>query len=205
MDQETKDFGITRESCTDKEFGIETEEPYDIEDKISWYKDATRYEPTEYSRLHEIFDYVNPKQDDIFLDLGSGKGRVVFFVSMRKLRRVVGVELRKKLFDAAERNSAAFKFNKTPIEFINDDVINYRIKNESLLFLFNPFGEKSFVRVIDNIKYSLIENPRQIRIIYCNPVFQKLLHDQEWLILEKHLKEANCMIWQNKFLREKGQ
>jgi 16S rRNA G966 N2-methylase RsmD len=205
MDQETKAFDITRESCMDEEFGIETEEPYGIENTVGWYKDASRYEPTKYRMLQEIFDYVNPKQDDIFLDLGSGKGRVVFFVSVRKLRRVVGVELRKELFDAAKRNSAAFTFNKTPIEFINDDVVNYRIKDESLFFLFHPFGEKTFAKVIDNIKDSLNENPRQIRIIYCNPVYQKFLNDREWLILEKNLKEADCMIWQNRFLEKKGQ
>ena len=50
MDQETGVFGIAGESCTDEEFGIETEEHYDIEDKISWYKDASRYEPTEYTK-----------------------------------------------------------------------------------------------------------------------------------------------------------
>lgn len=190
---------IVKEHRFEKKANIKTDEIYFFKDNFSLYKDGLIYQPTPYCLLEKIIDYLKPKPEDIFVDFGCGKGRAVFFVALQKLRKVIGIELNKELIDIAHRNLINFKLNKTAIEFINDDVANFRVKEETIFFMFNPFGCQTLQRVLDNIKNSLLDNPRQIRIVYCVPTHRFLLDNEGWLVLEGKINSGRCLIWNNKF------
>ncbi len=191
-------LAIIREHRLEKKFNVETYEPCDLKEKSGLYKDGQVYVPTPFLLLQRIMDYVKPGGEDIFLDFGCGKGRVVFFASMWKLKKVIGVELNQERFEAAQRNLAHFKLNKTPIELVNADAVHYRVKDETIFFLFDPFGRETLRKVIQSIGDSLRENARPVRIIYYHPVYQEILDDQGWLMLEKDMKKENCMIWRSR-------
>ena len=46
-------------------------------------------------------NYLKLDANDVFVDLGCGKGRAVFLAAAQKLKKVIGVELRKELADIA--------------------------------------------------------------------------------------------------------
>lgn len=191
---------IFKERYFERKLNISTGEPYFVKDRFGLYKIDQSYCPAPYHLLEKIIDYLKLKPEDIFIDLGCGKGRVVFFVAQKKLRKVIGVELNKKFIDIANKNLATFTFDRTAIQFVNEDAAKFRIKDENIFFMFNPFGCKTIRSVIDNIKNSLIDNPRQIRIVYLHPWCRSLLDDQNWLILKKSMFEGQGLIWHNKFL-----
>jgi SAM-dependent methyltransferase len=193
-----RSFDTVREHCQDKKFEIETEGRYLFEDELSLYSDAVVYVPTPFSRLKTIIEYIQLKPEDIFLDFGCGKGRVILYVSMHRLKKVVGIELNPELFAMAKNNLEHFKFKKTPVELVHGDAVNYSIKDENIFFFFDPFGRKTFQRVIENIRNSLTENPRAVRIVYYGPQYQNFLNEQSWLVLEKHMKKEDCMVWRSR-------
>lgn len=192
-------FEIIKEHYFEKRLNIKTSEHYFFEDSFSLYKDGIAYQPTPYFIIEKIIDYLKPTPNDIFIDLGCGKGRVVFLVALQKLKKVIGVELNKELIDIAQRNLVNFTHNKTAIEFINNDVANFKVKDETIFFMFNSFGCKTLQSVLNNIKDSLLDNPRQIQIVYFGPTHQSLLDNEDWLTLERRIDNCGCRIWHNKF------
>jgi predicted RNA methylase len=47
--------------------------------------------------------------DFVFIDVGSGKGRVLLAAAQYKFKRVLGVELTQELHEHAQRNIVAFR------------------------------------------------------------------------------------------------
>ncbi len=171
---------------------------YMVEEDIGLYEDAHSYTACLYGRLERMVDYLKLTPNDVFVDLGCGEGRAVFFIATYKIKKAVGVELDRHLFDIAQKNLERLRIKRTPIELFNIDAINFDAKEATIFCLCNPFGYKTFKRVMDNIKESLITNPRSIRILYYGPEFKDLLNDQEWLFQEGKIKEEDCLVWRNK-------
>ena len=193
-----KTFEIIREHKLEKEFNTETAEPYFFLDGFSTLGDGASYSASSYGILKKIINYLNIKPEDVFIDLGCGKGRVVFFFSRQKLKKSIGVDSNQELIDIAKKNLANFKLNNSPIEFLNSDAANLQFKEETIFFMFNPFGAKTMRAVLRNIEDSLAINPRSIHIIYYIPAHKHILNDQDWLVLEKNIDKGNCLIWRNK-------
>ncbi|MFH1354607.1 MAG: hypothetical protein ABIH19_00450, partial [Candidatus Omnitrophota bacterium] len=72
----------------DKMLGIETAGYYTAIEDISYNKDMVAYSPSPYGRLEKMITYLKLTPDDVFVDLGCGKGRVVFFVALKRLKKV---------------------------------------------------------------------------------------------------------------------
>ena len=109
---------------------------------------------------------------DVFLDIGSGKGRIVWQAARHPFRRVIGVEISPELNEVArgniERNRDRLVCDE--IEFATADAASYRIPDDvTFIYLYNPFKGELFRRVLGNITESLDRNPRDLTLIYANP------------------------------------
>jgi SAM-dependent methyltransferase len=107
-----------------------------------WY-DLMWYEPTPPAVFEAALDAVPaPPEALTFVDLGSGKGRVVLLASTRPFRAVIGVEHRPALHAVAERNAAAFAPHaRCPIHLLLGDAAEQPLPDAPLLlWLFNPFA-----------------------------------------------------------------
>lgn len=182
----------------DKKMGIETEGNFTSKDDFNLYKDGERYFPTFYGRLQRMVDYLRLGEKDVFVDIGCGKGRVVFFVALQKLNKVIGLEVDKDLIDIGRKNLKNLKLSNSPIELIHADATNFDLREGTVFFMFNPFGIKTLEKVINNIKESLTVNPRKIRIVYYAPAYYSLLDSQNWLIREGEIENKNCLVWRNR-------
>ena len=66
-----------------------------------------KYSATEYSGFKRAMKHLDIQKDkDVFLDLGSGKGRVLIMAAKYPFAKVIGVEISKDLNSIAERNIA---------------------------------------------------------------------------------------------------
>ena len=131
------------------------------------------YKPTGWLTLKKILPPEEVTADDVFLDLGSGKGRAVFLAAQYPFGRVIGVELSPELHEVAEKNLRRYdgRFDGTQIELVNADALEYEFPPEvTVLFLFNPFNGSVFAGALANVLRSLDEHPRPLRVIYVNPV-----------------------------------
>jgi hypothetical protein len=122
-------------------------------------------------------DRVLPRElrDFVFVDLGSGKGRVLVYASARPFRRIVGVEFAGELHEIAAANVDTGRHPRrrcADIEVVHRDAVAFDIPDEPcVFFLFNPFERYVLDQVVDNIRASHERNPRPMYVVYHNPVY----------------------------------
>jgi SAM-dependent methyltransferase len=102
-----------------------------------------------------------------FIDMGSGKGRVLILAAERGFRRVMGVEFAEELHEAALVNAEAVRRRGLEIEPVLGDAAGFEFPLEPLIVHFNnPFSERVMHQVIDNISRSYNAVRRPIGIVY---------------------------------------
>lgn len=110
-----------------------------------------------------------------FVDLGSGKGRVVIRAAMRRFKQVEGVELSPKMHRVAVENVDRARANvahalPSPVVVRNEDALEYDLPQTPLvLFFFNAFERVVLIKFVEKLKQSLRDNPRECYFIYVNP------------------------------------
>jgi hypothetical protein len=121
----------------------------------------------------------NPS-DYTFVDLGSGKGRIMFLAAEYPFRRIQGVEFAIELHQAAQINIQRYRYFRRhcpQIESLNMDAADYDLPNDNLvLHLFNPFGSAVLEKVLANLAASLRQHPRHVIVIMLFPEFASVLH-----------------------------
>ena len=144
-------------------------------------EDAHGYYPTEYNVLARIFKDHSIGADDAAFDFGCGKGAMLTMLYQFGFRRLGGVEYTSKVYEQLIRNmellSLPYKNNdcvsdKEGIYLYRDDAANMGSKLDSFNWfcLFNPFGMSKTNEVIDEIISSLERTPREIHILYAEPM-----------------------------------
>jgi hypothetical protein len=132
------------------------------------------YYPISYRDLRRIMRRFEMRPgEDVFIDFGSGMGRVPIFMAMYPFRKVIGVELSGELHAIALANleRARPRLVCTNVEFVQTDARAYTIPDDaSLIYFFMPFGLDVLRDVIGNVIESGRRAPRSIQILYCYPV-----------------------------------
>jgi hypothetical protein len=111
--------------------------------------------------------------DDVFIDIGSGMGRVVFQAAGYPFKRVIGVELSEELNRVARANieNNRDRLFCRDVELVTADATDYRLPDDvTVAYFANPFTGDIFRTVIEQLLESLDRRPRRLRLIYRNPV-----------------------------------
>src|SRR4051812_12995957 len=149
--------------------GVETAMVVRLNDVGLGGPDRVDYEPSPWLVLGRVLPRESVGENDVFIDVGCGKGRVVLQAAMYPFRRVVGVELSPELHATAERNVARSMARLTcrNIELVQADVLDYEFPDDvTIAYFFNPFEGEVFGAVVEKLVASLRRNPRSLRIIY---------------------------------------
>ena len=117
-------------------------------------RDGHMYAPVRTANAHAalrdlpISDY----SQYTFVDMGSGKGRMLFVAAEYPFRKVIGVEFANELHDEAVANIRRYKHAKRrcgDIESVHADAAEFEFPNENLvIYLFNPFGPEVMGRML---------------------------------------------------------
>jgi SAM-dependent methyltransferase len=109
-----------------------------------------------------------------FIDIGSGKGRMLLLAAELPFRRVIGIEFASDLHALAQQNVKTYRNSNQAcfqIEPVHIDATQYEFPLEPLLiYLFYPFDQSVMEPVIQNLDRSLAECPRDVILVYHNPV-----------------------------------
>jgi len=163
----------------ERRYGVTTAEERSLEQLNFAEGDRRRYVPARLTRLRRILRRNEVGPDDVFIDLGSGMGRVVLQAAMMyRFRRVIGVEVVPELHEIARMNVERVRrrLRTTDVTLIKSDVLDFAIPDDvTVAFLNNPFVGETFRTVIDRLLASVDRRPRSLRIIYGNPVEEPML------------------------------
>ena len=127
------------------------------------------YEPTPYCVLERLAynGYLGKK--NVLIDYGCGKGRVDFYLAYQTRCRCIGIEYDDRIFRAAMINQEnAVSSGRT--EFVLVDAVTYAVPPEAdCFYFFNPFSVEIFQNVLDRIKESFYQNPREMFFFFYYP------------------------------------
>ena len=158
----------------ERRHGIETLGVIELEELGLAGPGRQRYRPTEWTTLRRILRHREVGREDVFIDFGSGLGRVVYQAALKyPFKRVIGVELSEQLNDVARRNLARNqeRLRCRSVELVAGDVLDYDIPDDvTVAFFANPFQGPIFATVIERLLVSFDSHPRTLRLIYRNPV-----------------------------------
>jgi hypothetical protein len=151
--------------------------------------DRGRYAPAQWSVLPRILPAREVTPDDVFIDYGSGMGRIVYQAAARyPFKRVIGLELSDHLNQIArsnlDRNSERLRCSN--IQLITADAVEYEPPPDvTVAFFYNPFNGKIFETALNKL---LAVAERRLRIIYRYPVEHELLTRDPRLTEHKRLR-----------------
>ncbi len=149
--------------------------PWELKDRHNEPPDGNPYASLTSDRIRALITAAPiVAGETVFVDLGSGKGRVLLVAQAFPFKRIVGVEWSGELTAVARSNIAVAAAGGTPdgrFELLQMDAGVYDFPIAPLvLFLFNPFGEATMARVVANLERSLAVHPRPVFVIYANPM-----------------------------------
>jgi SAM-dependent methyltransferase len=143
------------------------------------------YQPTQPAAFHQMMDALGADFSQFtFIDIGSGKGRVLLMAADYPFRRVIGIELLPALHRIAQQNIHKYveKKRRCPqVESVCQNAVDFEFPDEPMvLYLFNPLGEVNLIKVISNLNRSLLSKPRPGYALYHNPLLEHVLLNAGW-------------------------
>jgi SAM-dependent methyltransferase len=140
---------------------------------LVWQRDAGfgygLYLPTPWLVLQQLFRRLDVRDSDVFVDVGSGMGRVLLVAARHPFKRVIGVEKNLEMHEIARRNveHSRGRLNCRDVELVGGDVLDWPIPDDlSVVYLYCPFPEDVLGRFIERLLASIDGHPREVRLIY---------------------------------------
>ena len=141
---------------------------------------GVHYQATSAALVRRILSRLNLDHSRfVFVDLGSGKGRVLLMAAQLPFKRVIGVEIAEELIQCARRNIDSFLGElRAPIELVHGNAADYSFPPEpTVLFMFNPFDETVMSRVIENLLAAADDSRKEVLVVYhsirCRELFDQ--------------------------------
>jgi len=161
----------------DRQRGIDTAgyiEPSRLGISADAIRTSLQYDPTPPTIAEFLIQKIAPRARGFtFVDIGSGKGRVMLIAARFPFQKVVGFEHSKMLNDIAAENiahSAGPNSGLAPMELATGDATKLPLPDGPLvLFLYNPFGPEAVRDFAASVGSSYLHAPRKIFCIYYNP------------------------------------
>ncbi len=137
-----------------------TESPYKTLKKLRPNENNFIYGETSIMTICKILKDIDASSEDIFIDLGSGRGLTVFGAYLANLRKAVGIEIIEKF--ANKSNKIASYLNDKKIKFICCDLLCADLNEGTIIFIAATTMEMHFLRKIAE----LIKNiPHSVKIV----------------------------------------
>jgi hypothetical protein len=150
--------------------------------------DRVDHEPAGWLTLRRILRRREVAPGDVFIDFGSGMGRVIYQAAKYPFKRIIGVELSRELTEIARLNmqTARKHLRCTDIELVTCDAQDYSVPDDiTIAFFNNPFRGRVFADVVGKLVASVEAHPRVLRVIYYNPVEEATLLDHGAILVRK--------------------
>lgn len=164
--------GFIGEHVLDRRHGIDTSRPVNLDELGLTAGKHIGYVPSGWRNLPSALRHVPHSVDDVFLDLGSGKGRIVIQAAQRRFRRVIGVELSPELNQIAKQNLEASRAKLIcgDVELIETDIADFDVPDDvTVVYAYNPVRGELFEAAMNALLASYDRNPRPLHLLYRYP------------------------------------
>ena len=154
-------------------YGVVTLDEFDIA-----HPDRRHYEPSGWRQLARALKGRPIGPDEVFLDYGSGKGRIVYQAARLPFGRVLGVEISEQLTEIARRNIERNRdrLRCGEVTLTCADVVDFEVPDDvTYAYLYNSFVGRTFEVALDGLVRSYDRRPRSLTLIYTHPLLAHVL------------------------------
>lgn len=107
-----------------------------------------RYGTSEF--LNEMFNIVRPTEKDVFYDLGSGYGIVLFYgAEQYPTATFKGIEILNERFEMSQQLLAEKKFKN--VEIVNNDMFNCDFSDGTIFYVYNPLFKDVYPKLMKRL------------------------------------------------------
>ena len=178
-----------RDAAFDRRYGVETAGVVHLAtlDVVGGNRNfGVSYEGVDPTRFQTIVGTLPIAYDEYtFVDLGSGKGRALVLAADLPFRRIIGVEFSRELHVIALRNIERLQpgtVRGRRIESVWSDAAEFAFPQEPLVVhFFNPFFGPVMTRVLDNLKASVADAPRDALLCFTGDVPVEVATGEEFV------------------------
>jgi hypothetical protein len=147
---------------------------------------GNKYQPTTARSFRKALAALPARFEDfVFVDLGSGKGKALLLASHYPFQRIVGVEFWAELVHVAQSNIARYGRHGVKcrsVESICTDATTYDFPPEpGIYYIYNAFFPPVLNAVLENIRRSVNQAPREVYVVYVSPMHRDLFDAMPWL------------------------
>lgn len=142
------------------------------------HPDSVHYATMSYASIRDVLRHLALDSSDVFVDIGSGKGRVLCCAARYPVKQVVGVDLSDALCRVARENARRMRGRRAPISVEAMEAQRFDYSAATVLFLFDPFGEATLSPLLEKVADD-VRSP--VRIAYANPSHDEVFERQPWL------------------------
>jgi hypothetical protein len=161
------------EGYYERHFGVDTGSEVMLDTLGIHDSDAVRYSPTPYPAFFRAMRLVGADlPSSVFVDYGSGLGRIVMCAASLPLARVIGIEFADELVRRCNANleRARSRFACKDTVILHANAMTWRVLPEVNIFHFyNPFLGNTLRTTVSEIARSLRNVPREAWILFGSP------------------------------------
>jgi len=127
-----------------------------------------------------------------FIDMGSGKGRMLFVAAEYPFQRVLGVEYATELHEQAKANIGKYRHKKQRCQNIASILANaaeFEFPPGNLVvYLFNPFGLQVMTKMLQNLGQAVRKEQGHIVVLLMYPTLSFMLEQMPEMQLYRKTK-----------------
>lgn len=144
---------------------------------------------SDYSAIQKIFFELNTiKPEDIIVDIGCGKGRVINYLLYKKVRNpIIGIEYNPEVAAVTQKRLNRF----SNVSIIAGDATEKMPLNTTVVYLFNPFGPELMTKFRDR----LLQCSPAIRVFYYNPRHTAVFDGDDRFQIDYYDSNRSGMRW----------
>lgn len=135
--------------------------------------DGAMYYATPQKLLQEIFGCIDPAGFPNFLDIGCGKGFVLWKAWEYGFQRVGGIDFDEKMIQICQRNLQKLGLEKAIQPVFGDACQFDRYADYDIFYFYNPFPAATMASVIQQIIAQC--KGKEIRIVYFRPRYPEAI------------------------------
>ncbi|PYM11173.1 MAG: SAM-dependent methyltransferase [Candidatus Rokuibacteriota bacterium] len=140
-----------------------------------------RYTTLSYSLIFRILRSLSLLPDDVLIDIGCGKGRVVCCAATFRVRQVIGIDHSSELCRDARRNVERMRAKQSPAMILEASAETFDYRPGTVLYFYNSFGPPILDRMLARLKSAVDETQRPIRFVYARAEHDAVLRGCGWL------------------------
>jgi SAM-dependent methyltransferase len=148
------------------------------------------YVPIPYRAIFPILSELGLTADDVFVDVGCGKGRMVCCASRWPARKVVGIDFDEKLVQSARQNASRVRGRKAQIECSQARAEAFDYRDATVVYLYHPFSRPIMEQFLERLDRTRSKHT-PLRIVYANAVHDDAFAESGWLRKQAEWPESN--------------